>query len=316
MRVLLIVGIVFLFGLLGISGCATINAEKLAPPIGRFVDVEGERLHVLEAGLDHKGDAPSIILIHGASINLRDMNIALGERLSERYHVMMIDRPGRGYSTRPQDGYKLSKQAELIHKASQALEVENPIVVGQSFGGAVSLSYALQYQEDMSGLVVLAGVSHEWPGGIAWYNNVSNTPLVGILLRRLVIPAYGQFVGRDGVESSFEPDEAPDNYYERVGLPLLFRPKDFKSNASDIAHLKREIIAQQDHYGELTLPVAILTGADDTTVSPEIHSKTLATEIEGASLQVLPDTGHALHHAETQVIIDAIDEVAARAMGI
>ena len=298
--------------LLGLSGCATINAEKNAPAVGAFVEVEGERLHVLEKGLAHKGAAPSIILIHGASINLRDMDMALGEKLSSRYHVMMIDRPGRGYSTRPENGHQLATQAKLIREASKELGLENPIVVGQSFGGAVALAYALQYQEEMSGLVVLAGVSHEWPGGVAWYNNASTTPIVGFLLRRLVIPVYGQFVGHGSVESSFDPDPAPENYYERVGLPLLFRPKDFKSNAADIANLKKEIIAQQDHYGRLKLPVAILTGADDTTVSPDIHSRTLATQVEGATLQVLPDTGHALHHAETQVIIEAIDSVAVR----
>ncbi|MEL7489592.1 MAG: alpha/beta hydrolase [Pseudomonadota bacterium] len=313
MRVLMTVGLLFFVALLGLSGCATINAEKNAPAIGSFVDVEGERLHVLEKGREHKGKAPSIILIHGASINLRDMDLALGEELSGRYHVMMVDRPGRGYSTRPDDGHRLETQAALIRDASQQLGVENPVVVGQSFGGAVSLAYALQYQEEMAGLVVLAGVSHEWPGGVAWYNNASSMPVVGFFLRRLVIPVYGQFIGRGSVESSFEPDPAPENYYERVGLALLFRPKDFKSNAADIANLKKEIVAQQDQYAQLRLPVAILTGADDKTVSPEIHSETLARQIEGATLQVLPDTGHALHHAETRTVIEAIDAVVARA---
>lgn len=310
MRVALVLLLTLVIALIGVSGCATITAEKNAPAIGRFVEVDGQQLHVLEAGLEHKGTAPSIILIHGASINLRDMDIALGEPLSARYHVMMIDRPGRGYSTRPKDGYRLSTQAALIHGAAKALQIENPIVVGQSFGGSVALSYALDYQEEMAGLVVLAGVSHEWQGGVAWHNSASNIPVLGFFLRRLIVPAYGQSVGPNGVASSFAPDEAPSNYYERVGLPLLFRASDFKSNAEDIVHLKREIIAMQDRYGELDLPTAILTGDGDTTVSPEIHSKTLAKQVKGAYFQVLPDTGHALHHSEKDIIISVIDELA------
>ena len=310
MRVGLALVVVLLLLLAGLSGCATITAEKNAPPIGQFVEVDGEKLHLLEAGVEHKGKAPSVILIHGASINLRDMKMALGDSLSERYHVMMIDRPGRGYSSRPDDGYRLAKQAQLIRDASKTLGIEKPIVVGQSFGGAVALAYALQYQDEMSGVVLLAAVSHEWPGGVAWYNSVSETPVLGNLLRWFVIPVYGQFAGRSGVVESFAPNEAPEKYYERAGLPLLFRPKDFKSNASDIVNLKDEIIAMQDRYDALTLPVAIMTGDEDPTVSPEIHSKTLATEVEGARLDVFPDTGHAIHHVHPDKIITVIDEMA------
>jgi len=86
-------------------------------------------------------------------------------------------------------------------------------------------------------------------------------------------------------------------------LSLLFRANDFKSNAADVEHLKAQIITQQNRYGELELPVAIVTGEDDTTVSPELHSKALARDIAGATLTLLPDTGHALHHAETETIL-------------
>lgn len=311
MRVSLFLTIAIIALLAGVSGCASIKAEKNAPPIGRFVNVDGEQMHILEAGVEHKGKAPSIILIHGASVNLRDMKIALGDPLSKRYHVLMIDRPGRGYSTRPDDGYRLARQAELIRGASKVLDIDKPIVVGQSFGGSVALAYGLEYQEDMSGLVVLAAVSHEWPGGIAWYNTVSNTPIIGKFLRWFVVPLYGQSVGPNGIEESFAPNPAPDNYYDAVGLPLLFRPKDFKSNAEDISNLKREVMAMAGRYGELKLPVAIVTGDMDTTVSPELHSKTLVNEIDGASLDVLENTGHPLHHARKDQIIGIIDEIVA-----
>lgn len=295
--------------LLGVSGCATLNAEKKAPRIGELQDVGDIALHVVDIG-PRDSAKPPIVLIHGASVNLRDMKMSLGDRLAADRRVLMVDRPGRGYSERPDDGYQLSVQAAAIHEAVKARGIENPIIVGQSFGGAVALNYALQFQDEMSGLVVLAPVSHEWPGGVAWYNSASQIPVVGFLLRRLVIPVYGQLASKDGIMESFAPDEAPENYAERSGLALLFRPGDFKSNASDIAHLKDQIKLQQKRYSELKIPVAIMTGTSDTTVSPEIHSKTLATEIDGASLTLLPDTGHALHHAETDIILEAIEAVA------
>lgn len=308
MRVTLLIVIAVLSALLGVSGCAHWSAEQKAPPLGRMVDAGGERLHVVDLG-PRDSAKPPLLLIHGASVNLRDMKMALGDRLAQDRRVILIDRPGRGYSTRGGDGWRLAAQAELIHAAVEAAGVERPVVVGQSLGGAVALRYALDYQDDVGGLVVLAPVSHEWPGGVAWYNSVSQWPVAGLLLRRLVIPAYGQLSAQEGVAKSFAPNMPPDGYYENSGLALLFRANDFKSNAADLAHLKAEIVAQQGRYGELVMPVAIVTGADDSTVSPDLHSKRLAAEIPGSTLTLLPGTGHALHHAETDRIVAVIEEI-------
>lgn len=297
-----------------LSAASARRAEQEAPPIGAFVNVDGARVHFVEAGVEHKGDGPSIILIHGASANLRDMKLALGDRLAERHHVVIVDRPGHGYTTRPQSGYELARQARVIRDAASAIGAEDPIVVGQSLGGAVSLAYALQFQQEMSGVVLLAAVSHEWPGGIALRNSASETPILGFLLRRLFVPVYGRIVGPGAVAAAFAPDAAPDRYYERVGVPLLFRPAQFRANAEDIFHLKREIIGMQNRYDELDLPVTIVTGTEDRDVSPEIHSKTLAKEVDGAGLHLLADTGHSLHHAESEKIIALIEAMREDAM--
>lgn len=303
-----------LLGLFLIGGCASWRAEKNAPPIGSFVDVDGERLHVLDIGPKNSA-LPPVVLIHGASVNLRDMKIALGDDLAKSRRVIMIDRPGRGYSTRPSDGWRLDRQAQLIRGAVRALGAERPIVLGQSFGGAVALSYALQYQDEMAGLVLLAPVSHNWPGGVSWYNKVSGWPVAGVLLRRLVIPVYAPLAAKSGVEKSFRPDAAPEGYYEAVGVPLLFRAKDFKNNASDLSHLKPQIVAMMGRYGEIRIPAAVMTGANDPTVSPTIHSAALAREIPGVDYEVLPDTGHALHHSQTAKILAAIERVTAASVG-
>ncbi len=303
--------LIFVIALGGVSGCASWNAEKKAPMIGESVEIDGHRFHAVDAGPKDSA-RPAVVLIHGASVNLRDMKIALGDELSRDRRVLMLDRPGRGYSDRPDGSDSLETQAQAVRALVQHYGLERPVIVGQSYGGAVALSYALQYQDDMAGLVLLAPVSHEWPGGVAWYNNVSGIPVLGFLMRRFVIPVYGNFAAKSGMEESFAPDDPPPNYAERSGLALLFRSKDFKANAADLVALKEEIIDQQGRYDELNLPVAIVVGEDDDTVSPEIHSKTLATEIDGASLLVLSDTGHALHHAETEKIIAVIEEISAQ----
>lgn len=301
-------GLFVLFG--GLSGCASLNAERIAPPIGRFADIENEKLHYIDTG-ELGDDRRAIVLIHGASANLRDMEIALLDELSNEFRVLIVDRPGRGYSTRPDDGYQLGVQASLIKKLSDERGLKDPIVLGQSLGGAVALRYALDYPGDLSALVVLAPVSHEWPGGVVWYNSIAPKPVIGHLLRYLVVPLYGQLVAEGSIEESFAPNDAPEDYYRRSGLPLLFRPGDFKSNATDIANLKAEIIAQQDRYGSIKVPTLIITGEDDTTVSPEIHSRTLQTQIPNVEAHYLPDTGHALQHSRAAFIVAEVKDLAA-----
>lgn len=298
--------------LLLIGGCASMTAERRHPAIGSLVDVEGERVHLFDLG-PRDSALPPVVLIHGASVNLLDMKLALGEDLAKTRRVIMVDRPGRGYSTRPEDGWKLDRQARLIRNAVKASGVERPIVVGQSFGGAVALSYALQFQDELAGLVLLAPVSHEWPGGVAWYNRVSGWPIAGVLFRRLVIPVYAPIAARPGVEKSFAPDAAPEGYYEKAGITLLFRAKDFRANAEDIRRLKPQIVAMSGGYGALKVPTAVLAGDQDRTVSPKIHAAALAREIEGVDYTILEGTGHALHHAQKGRIMEAINRVSERA---
>jgi len=54
------------------------KTERAFPPEGRFVTVEGQRLHVVEMGT-----GPDLILIHGLSGNARDMSFRMGPELAK-----------------------------------------------------------------------------------------------------------------------------------------------------------------------------------------------------------------------------------------
>ena len=68
-------------------------AEADFPPTGAFVTVDGRRLHYEIAG-----NGPDLVLIHGASGSLRDMTFGLRDRLTDRFRVIAVDRPGLGHS--------------------------------------------------------------------------------------------------------------------------------------------------------------------------------------------------------------------------
>lgn len=286
--------------------------ERGYPPAGRFVDVDGGRLHVLELG---SPDAPVVLLLHGASGNLGDARLALGARLAANYRVVMIDRPGHGWSDRPggRDDAKPARQAMLIHQAMTRMGIREAIVVGHSWSGALATAYALAYPKAVSGLVLLAAVTHPWPGGVAWINDLVALPVIGPLVAYTVILPIGYFMIEPGVRAVFAPEIPPPDYAALTGVRMILRPAEFIANAQDIAGLKAAVTAQSPRYGEIKVPVAIIAGDADRVVYTDIHSRGIAKMLPDATLTVLPGVGHMVQYAAPDRAVQAVDEVTAKA---
>src|ERR1700676_2947213 len=72
---------------------------RLYPAQGEMIEVAGATLHVVDIG-PRDVPGPPIVLIHGASSNLETMRKPVGDRLAARHRVILIDRPGHGWSSR------------------------------------------------------------------------------------------------------------------------------------------------------------------------------------------------------------------------
>ena len=301
-------------GLAAYSAYGVRGVERAHPPGGRFVEVAGGRLHLLELG---PADAPAVVLLHGASGNLADMRVALGDRLAAAHRVILVDRPGHGWSDRPDGPADASpaRQAALIHQALERIGVTRPIMVGHSWSGVLATAYVLAYPRSVAGLVLLAPVTHPWPGGVGWYNPLLTTPVVGPLFARAIAWPLGRLLAGPAVKAVFTPQEPPPDYRERAAVDLVLRPKELIANAEDLNGLKAFVTAQAPHYPEILAPVIVITGDRDTTVSPRIHSEAIAAVLPRVKLIVLPGMGHMLHHAAAERVIAAIDEVASGQFG-
>lgn len=311
MKILLFVLILLSAGVLSAcvhSAVYTSRVEAKHPPIGEMVSFNGADVHVLTAG----ESGPVVLMIHGASANAREYSYTLAPRLSATHRVFMADRPGHGYSGRPDDAETLGVQAAQMAGALEQLAPgEQAVIVGHSFGGAVALRLALDHPEKVKGLVLLAPVSHDWGGGgEAWYNQYAGAPVIGPLFSQLV-PIVGPAQVKGGVNGVFSPKPAPEGYYENSAIALLFRPPEFRANAKDVNALREEMAAQQGRYPQIKVPVVVFSGAQDTVISPPLHVGKLKHQIEGLELVRLPDGGHMPHHAYGEEAAEAIRLIAA-----
>jgi pimeloyl-ACP methyl ester carboxylesterase len=286
--------------------------ERMYPPEGRLIGVAGGQFHVVELGA-RDAPGPAIVLIHGASANLQSMR-PLGERLAKRHRVMLIDRPGHGWS--PRDDVAISSpeaQARMIDAVLGELRVDRAIVVVHSLAGALGALLPLNHPQRIAGLVMLAPVTHPWPGGVGSYNVVITTPVVGPLLARTVTLPLGLILTPSAARAVFAPQVMPEDFVSASATPLLLRPREFRANAFDLITLKEAVREQVPRYPQIAVPVVVIHGDADTTVSIKIHARAFVAAVPHARLIVLPNTGHMVQYAAPDLVVGEIEAMIAAA---
>ncbi|SDY26958.1 alpha/beta fold hydrolase [Citreimonas salinaria] len=312
--------------LLALAGCGVIversadravaRAEERWPPVGQFTQVDDSRVHYVQ-----RGTGPDVVLIHGAGGNLRDMTFSLVPRLVERgFRVTAFDRPGLGYTDRIDESYagamntraeSPQQQAALLAQAARQIGVEDPVVVGHSFGGSVAMAWALDH--DAAAVVSLAGAIMPWPGDIATSYKLLGSRLGGATLAPLAAALIDPMQTADRVEPIFAPNPMPEGYLAHIGPGLSLRPGQLRANARQVQALKGHLRDMSPRYAGLSLPVELVHGAEDDTVGLDIHSVAAAEILPDANLTVLEGVGHMPHHAREGAVVEAIVRAAERA---
>jgi pimeloyl-ACP methyl ester carboxylesterase len=185
------------YAVAAIAGIAVANhlvarrTERRNPPQGRFIEVDGIRLHYLE-----KGTGRPIVLLHGNGTMAEDFVLSgVFDALARSHRVIAFDRPGFGHSERPRDTiWTAHAQAALLRKATRRLGVERPVLVGHSWGTLVALTMALEQQEDTAAVVLLSGYYTPTVRLDVPVMSGPAIPLLGDLIRYTISPLLGWLI--------------------------------------------------------------------------------------------------------------------------
>ncbi|MGF1553394.1 MAG: alpha/beta fold hydrolase [Paracoccaceae bacterium] len=303
---------------LALAGCGapypTDRAEARYPPIGEFVAAEGLRVHYWRRDPEDPDRARRLpaVLIHGASGNLRDWTFDAAPRLAEHRPVIALDRPGFGYSERPDArGWHPRVQARVLRGAVARLGVERAFVVGHSLGAAVAMAWAADAPSSVAGVVPVSGVTMPYRGvGRA----IGDLGLAGVLAW-----AYTEYVKasfeagglENFLERAFRPQPIPTGYAAYVGAPLALRTSTLEANEADLRHIGAALGDLEPLYPTLGVPAEIVHGAEDF-IDPSGQSLRLHAALSDARLTLLPHVGHMAHHAAPEALIAALDRLEAR----
>lgn len=288
---------------------------RVHPPRGRRIDVDGLLQHVVDLGpVKGGGGGLPLVLLHGAGCNLEDMRLALGERLAARHRVILIDRPGAGWSERRgRHSSSPAAQAVVLRALLDRLGVARAVLVGHSWGGALALAFALDHPARAAGLVLLSPPTHPH---LRWMRRIYRplaAPIFGRLFAHtLALPlAFAAFDA--GIRGAFAPQLPPRRYLKDSATFLLLRPAAFLANTRDMADLQAFLERQAPRYRELAVPAIIVQGDCDGIVPIEQHAEALAAAAPHAKLVVLAGIGHMPHHAATDRVLAEIEELAGQA---
>lgn len=279
------------------------NAERNTPPMGKFVEVDGVRLHYVE-----RGQGETLVLLHGNGSMIQDFaSSGLLDKTARKYRVIVFDRPGFGHSKRPRlTIWTPDAQADLIRKALGQIGISQAIVLGHSWGALVAIALALRTPKLVTRLILASGYFYPTVRSdvlAAW----QAVPIIGDIISHTVSPILARVTWPALIKKIFGPSIVPKKF---AGFPkeMALRPSQLRASAAESALLIPAAFAFRKDYAALTLPVAIIAGEDDRLVDTEKQSARLHREVSQSTLRRVVGVGHMVHQSATDEVMATIDE--------
>jgi pimeloyl-ACP methyl ester carboxylesterase len=281
-----------------------LRAEAQYPPAGRFIEVDGVRLHYVE-----KGKGPVVVLLHGNGTRAEDFSgSGVLDRLAVDHRVVAFDRPGYGFSERPKNRtWTPERQADLVIRALERMGIEQPVVVGHSWGTLVALALGLDHPQRVRGLVLLSGYYYPTLRPDVVIFSVPAIPVVGDVMRYTVSPILGRLLTPWLLRQMFQPRPVSAAFRVAVPTALMLRPWQLRAAAEEAGLMVPAVATLRRRYGELRIPIRLLAGADDRVAHAERHSVQFHRDVPHANVRVIPGVGHMVHYFAQDEVVGAVD---------
>lgn len=269
--------------------------------IHQFIEVSGIRIHYRK--IDSPG--PVFTLLHGFGASLFSWHEVI-EPISAYGKVIAYDRPGFGFSSRPQvkdqeqlNPYDNEAQIELIIQLLDRLEVDKSILIGHSAGGLLALEAASRYPDRVKGLLLIAPavLGHKYvTNGTRWFlrkplsRAIFKRAVRMVLLRKERIlrrawyhPEDISAQTKEGYFAPFEREDTEDALY-------------WISEASDFEFSDEEITT-------IKTPAMVIQGAEDRIVPPEV-GKRVSVLMQDSIYREIPACGHVPHEEKPREFLE------------
>jgi len=230
---------------------------------------------------EEAGQGIPLVCLHTAGTDSREYRHQLSDpEINENFRVIAFDLPSHGKSI-PRVGfekeeYKLTADfySEFTMAFCDALELEDPVIMGSSMGGNICLHLALNFEEKVRALIAIEACDYS-PG---WYISWLHHPHV-----------HGGEACATSVYGLMAP-QSPEDYrwetwwYYSQGGPGIFKGDlYFYSVDHDFRELNDKISGN--------VPIYFMTGVYDFACTPEMTQQT-ADKVKGSECIIMEGIGH------------------------
>ena len=237
------------------------------------------------------GSGAPVLCLHGLGASTHSFR-EFREPLSKHHQLILIDFKGFGASPKPKDShYAIEEHAEHIHRFIEERDLRELTLIGNSFGGAVSLLVALRLCEENSGrlrrliLIDSGGYNQYLPRHL----KMLRTPVLGWLVLHVLPPKLAALT------------VLKDSYYHdkkitKEQIEAYARPIADSGGRHALLETAKQIIPDNideliKKYPKITVPTLVIWGRQDKVI-PLIIGEMLDRALPDSKLITIGHSGH------------------------
>lgn len=248
-------------------------------PTSDFIEVQGMDVHFRS-----EGEGPTLLLLHGTGASLHTWE-GWTTALQDSFRVVSLDLPAFGLTgPHPDRDYTITAYVTFLEAFAKKAELDSFHLAGNSLGGLIAWSYALEHPERIEKLILVdpSGFPKIAEDPLAF--KMAKNPILGGVLRyitpkRLFEESLRSAYGNPELVS----DALVDQYYQ-----LFRRPG---NRAAFVDRARTEYPGSTQRLAELQMPCLIMWGEKDTWISPD-RAADFQQSIAQSEVRMYPDLGH------------------------
>lgn len=229
--------------------------------------IDGLKIHYQETG---PVDATPVILMHGWGCDHTTVR-SVAALLEPGMHVYNLDLPGHGKSEEPPTAWGVDDFTKYIEKFTKKLDIENPVLIGHSFGGRISL--LMSSRNPISRMVLIDAAGIKPKRKIDYYLKVYSFKLAKKILPIILGKSKGQQVIDKWRGAAGSADYRNSSSIMRAVMSRCVN--------EDLKHVMPEIKAS-----------TLLIWGENDTATPLSDASYMEKHIKDAGLVAFPDAGH------------------------
>jgi pimeloyl-ACP methyl ester carboxylesterase len=271
----------FLLACLGCASLRPFDEIRRTEPEDRFLRIGDQLVHVEMAGA-----GPPLVLLHGFGGSTYSWRRVMPE-LAQSFRVVAVDLNGFGYTQRPRDRARYTREAQgaLVLSVMDALGFQTAHLMGHSYGGGISLWIAWKHPERLRSLVLVDSsaptYSYDRRSRVASFRPLTAAFLRTWMLRPSIVR---KALLRSFYDDSLVTPELVQAYWERVRIEGVVDAY-YGLTVPVRGPVDRVVL------DDIRVPTLVLWGAEDTVISLEVGRQATA-RMPNARFVVLDKTGH------------------------